>query len=167
MFSNYLIGLREGLEAALIVAILVAYLVRTGNGHAITRVWQGVAAAVLVSIGMGVLLALIEDSLGETIEPAFAGAMSLVAVGLITWMVFWMKKASRNLRGELHGRVELRIKRLDLPAGGHHGLARAREDRAVIRVLGRRSEPRDPQGVAVLSAAAGDRTYQGPEQRSS
>jgi len=106
VFSNYLIGLREGLEAALIVAILIAYLVRTGNGHAITRVWQGVAAAVLVSIGMGVMLALIEDSLGETIEPAFAGTMSLIAVGLITWMVFWMASRAKGISAHLHGEVD-------------------------------------------------------------
>lgn len=106
MLSNYLIGLREGLEAALIVAILVAYLVRTGNAHAVSRVWQGVAAAVGVSIVLGVVLVLIEDSLEETVEPAFAGVMSLIAVGLITWMVFWMASRAKGISAHLHGEVD-------------------------------------------------------------
>jgi high-affinity iron transporter len=106
VFSNYLIGLREGLEAALIVAILIAYLVRTGNGHAIRRVWQGVAAALVVSIGLGVVLSLIDASLGETAEPAFAGIMSLAAVGLITWMVFWMASRAKGISAHLHGEVD-------------------------------------------------------------
>jgi high-affinity iron transporter len=106
VLSNYLIGLREGLEAALIVAILVAYLVRTGNAHAVSRVWQGVAAAVGVSIVLGVVLVLIEDSLEETVEPAFAGVMSLIAVGLITWMVFWMASRAKGISAHLHGEVD-------------------------------------------------------------
>lgn len=106
MFSSYLIGLREGLEAALIVAILVAYLVRTGNGHALKRVWLGVAAAVGVSIAIGVVLVLIDESLGETLEPAFAGFMSLAAVGLITWMVFWMASRAKGISAHLQGEMD-------------------------------------------------------------
>ena len=106
MFSNYLIGLREGFEAALIVAILVAYLVRTGNGHAVRHVWQGVAAAVGLSVLLGIALTLINDSLSETIEPAFAGFMSLAAVALITWMVFWMASRAKGISGHLRGEVD-------------------------------------------------------------
>ncbi len=106
MFSSFLIGLREGLEAALIVAILVAYLVRTGNGHAVRRVWLGVAAALVVSILIGIALVLIDESLGETVEPAFAGTMSLLAVGLITWMIFWMATRARGISAHLHGEMD-------------------------------------------------------------
>lgn len=106
MFSNYLIGLREGLEAALIVAILIAYLVRTGNGQVVRRVWQGVAAAVAVSIVLGVVLVRIDDSLSETAEPAFAGLMSLAAVGLITWMIFWMATRARGISAHLKGHLD-------------------------------------------------------------
>jgi high-affinity iron transporter len=106
VFSNYLIGLREGFEAALIVAILASYLVRTGNGHAMRHVWLGVAAAVGLSVVLGVVLISIDESLGETLEPAFAGTMSLVAVGLITWMVFWMASRAKGISGHLKGEVD-------------------------------------------------------------
>jgi len=106
VFSNYLIGLREGFEAALIVAILASYLVRTGNGHALRHVWIGVGAAIGVSVLFGVVLVRIDESLGETIEPAFAGTMSLVAVGLITWMVFWMASRAKGISTHLRGEVD-------------------------------------------------------------
>jgi high-affinity iron transporter len=106
VFANYLIGLREGFEAALIVAILASYLVRTGNGHAMRHVWMGVAAAIGLSVVLGVVLVSIEESLGETIEPAFAGLMSVAAVGLITWMVFWMASRARGLSAHLKGEVD-------------------------------------------------------------
>jgi high-affinity iron transporter len=106
VFSSFLIGLREGLEAALIVAILVAYLVRTGNNHALKRVWLGVGAALVASVAIGVVLVLIDESLGETLEPAFAGTMSLVAVGLITWMIFWMASRAKGISAHLAGEMD-------------------------------------------------------------
>jgi high-affinity iron transporter len=106
MFANYLIGLREGLEASLVVGILVAYLVRTGNRGRLRSVWLGVLIAVGVSLAFGALLTFTSQRMSFTAQEAFGGFMSLIAVGFVTWMVFWMKKASRNLKGELHGRVE-------------------------------------------------------------
>ena len=106
MFANYLIGLREGLEASLVVGILVAYLVRTGNSGRVRAVWLGVGVAVGVSLAFGALLTFTSQRMSFTAQEAFGGIMSLIAVGFVTWMVFWMKRASRNLRGELHGRVE-------------------------------------------------------------
>ena len=106
VFANYLIGLREGFEAALIVAILASYLVRTGNGHAMRHVWMGVGAAIGLSVVLGVILVSIDESLGETVEPAFAGVMSLAAVALITWMVFWMAKRARGISAHLKGEVD-------------------------------------------------------------
>jgi high-affinity iron transporter len=106
VFSNYLIGLREGFEAALIVAILASYLVRTGNGHAMRHVWMGVGAAIGLSVLFGIVLVQIDESLGETIEPAFAGVMSLAAVALITWMVFWMAARAKSISSHLKGEVD-------------------------------------------------------------
>jgi high-affinity iron transporter len=106
MFANYLIGLREGLEASLVVGILIAYLVRTGNRHGVKMVWVGVGIAVAVSLLFGAVLTFTSQRMSFTAQEAFGGIMSLIAVGFVTWMVFWMKKASRNLRGELHGRVD-------------------------------------------------------------
>lgn len=106
MFANYLIGLREGFEAALIVAILASYLVRTGNGHAMRHVWQGVAAAIGLTVVLGVFLVLIDENLSETVEPAFAGLTSIAAVALITWMVFWMASRAKGISAHLKGEVD-------------------------------------------------------------
>ena len=106
MFSNYLIGLREGLEAALIVAILVAYVVRAGDESALRRIWIGVASAIGLSIALGAVLVTVDESLSEKAAEAFAGIMSLLAVGLITWMVFWMATRARGIRGHLHGELD-------------------------------------------------------------
>lgn len=116
MFANFLIGLREGLEAALIVAILLAYLVRLDRRDLISRIWVGVAAAVVLSIAFAAVLYLTGQELPETAEMVFAGATTIVAVGFITWMIFWMAKHSREIRTHLHGEID---KALD---GGIWGL---------------------------------------------
>ena len=106
MFANLLIGLREGLEAALIVGILIAYLVKTGRRDVLPKVWAGVGIAVALSIGVGVIL---ETGLGElegAPEEILAGSLSILAAALVTWMVFWMAKTARNLKGNLEGDVE-------------------------------------------------------------
>lgn len=110
MFSSFLIGLREGLEAALIVAILVAYLVRTSNGHALSRMWLGVGAAVGLSILLGLGLTFVEDSLTDQTAKVFAGVTSLLAVGLITWMIFWMAVNARTIKAHLHGEMDRALK---------------------------------------------------------
>lgn len=106
MFANYLIGFREGLEAALIVAIRVGYLVRTNNLRALGRLWVGVAAAIGNSIVLGFALIFVDESLSERAAEAFAGVTSLLAVGLITWMIFWMAFHSRHIKTHLHGEVD-------------------------------------------------------------
>jgi len=106
MFSNFLIGLREGIEAALIVSILVTYLVKLEQRHLLPRLWIGVSAAVALSIGFAALLALIGAELSESAEKIFAGTMSILAVILITWMIFWMAKRARYIKGHLQGEVD-------------------------------------------------------------
>lgn len=106
MFANFLIGLREGLEAALIVAILVAYVVRIDRRELLPRLWAGVAAAVGLSVAAGAVLAITSATLSDTAEEAFAGLTSLAAVGLITWMVFWMARNARAIKAHLHGQVD-------------------------------------------------------------
>ena len=106
MFPSFLIGLREGLEAALIVAILVAYLVKTSNGHALSRLWIGVGVAIGLSVALGLGLTFVSEELGEQAAEAFAGITSLLAVGLITWMIFWMAKNARNIKAHLHGELD-------------------------------------------------------------
>lgn len=106
MFSNYLIGLREGIEAALVVSILLTYLVRTDRKPLIRFVWYGVGTAVLVSILIAVGLETISSELSETLEPIFAGIVSFVAVGFVTWMIFWMKRSARTISSDLRNQLD-------------------------------------------------------------
>ncbi len=106
VLANYLIGLREGLEASLVVGILVAYLVKTGRRNKLPSLWLGTGIAVALSLGFGALLTFTSHSLSEEASHAFAGTMSIVAVALVTWMVFWMRRTAREMRGELHGKLE-------------------------------------------------------------
>jgi len=106
VFSNFLIGLREGLEASLVVGILVAYLVRTGNRKRLAPVWLGVAVAVGVSLAVGAGLTFTSRSLSFKAQEAFGGTMSIIAVIFVTGMVFWMRSQSRALKHELQGKLD-------------------------------------------------------------
>ena len=109
MFPNFLISLREGLEAALVVGILVAYMVRTGNREHLAPIWTGVVIAVAASLGVGALLTYTSHSLSFEAREAFGGFMSIAAVGFVTWMIFWMRRQARFLKGELQGKLDTAI----------------------------------------------------------
>ena len=106
MVANFLIGLREGLEAALVVAILVAYLVRIDQRQFLPRIWAGVAAAIGLSVVAVLALQVTGQALSDEAAEAFAGFMSLLAVALITWMILWMARHARTLKAHLHGEVD-------------------------------------------------------------
>ncbi len=106
MLANYLIGLREGLEAALVVGILVAYLVRSGRRELVPQVWAGVVSAAGVSLVVGAVLTFSGRDLATGTEEAIAGALSVAAVALVTWMVFWMARTSRLLRHHLESSLD-------------------------------------------------------------
>ena len=109
MLSTFLIALREGLEAALIVGILVAYLVKTGRTRLLAPLWVGVTVAILASLALGGFLSFTSAELTPRGEEFFAGTTSFLAVGFVTWMVFWMQRAARGLRDELHGKVDTAV----------------------------------------------------------
>jgi high-affinity iron transporter len=105
MLANFLIGLREGLEAALVVSILIAYLVKTGRTDRIRRVWAGVLVAIALSVGFGAVLTFTSSTMSFEAQEAFGGLMSICAVGLVTWMIFWMRRTGRHLKRELEGKM--------------------------------------------------------------
>ncbi|MFF7310877.1 iron uptake transporter permease EfeU [Streptomyces sp. NPDC008137] len=106
MFSNYLIGLREGLEASLVVCILIAYLVKTDRRDALKPIWMGIGVAVALSLGFGCVLEFGSQELTFQAQEALGGSLSVLAVALVTWMVFWMRRTARHLKAELHGRLD-------------------------------------------------------------
>jgi high-affinity iron transporter len=106
--ASYLIGLREGLEATLVVSILMAYLVKAGRRRQLVPLWAGVLAAVALSVLFGALLTYTETSLlaDYRSRELFEAVTSVLAVGLVTWMIFWMRRTARRLKGELTGQLE-------------------------------------------------------------
>jgi high-affinity iron transporter len=106
VLANFLIGLREGLEASLVVSILVAYLVRTGRRDRLPAIWLGVGVAITVSLSVGAALTFTSARMSFRAQEAFAGIMSIIAVAFVTWMIFWMRRAARSMRGELHDKLD-------------------------------------------------------------
>lgn len=106
LVSNALIGLREGLEAALVVVILAAFLVKTERRWALTYVWVGVAAAVVLSLGLAAFLTYGTRRLTFEQQELIGGIASIIAVTFVTAMVFWMRTAARTISGELKGRLD-------------------------------------------------------------
>jgi high-affinity iron transporter len=109
VLPTFLIGLREGLEASLVVSILVAYLVRTGNRDRLGPIWIGVGAAVASSLAAGLIFTYVYNDLSFEAQEAFGGGMSILAVGFVTWMVFWMKRQSRYLKHELSDKLAIAL----------------------------------------------------------
>jgi high-affinity iron transporter len=108
MLATYLIGLREGLEATLVVSILIAFLVKSERKDKLKLVWIGVGAAVAVSVLFGWLLNYTETTLLQDFkqQEMFEAITSIAAVCFVTWMIFWMRRAARGIAGELRNKLQ-------------------------------------------------------------
>ncbi len=173
MLANYLIGLREGLEASLVVVILIAYLVRSGRQHLVPRIWAGVGIAIAISLAFGAVLTFGPRQLSEETQELIGGVLSIVAVGFVTWMVFWMARNARTLSGELQGNVDraadgswFGLALVALIAVGREGLETAlflwAATRAAVSDTGSAATPLVGALLGLLTAAAlGAAVYRG------
>lgn len=116
--SGLLTGLREGVEAALIVSIVIAYLVRTGHGDQAARVWLGTGLAAALSLVVGIAIYNTVGAFEEPYEQIFEGTTLLVAAGVVTWMLFWMRRQAASVKGELQAAVDRAV-----ASGASWGLA--------------------------------------------
>jgi len=105
MIPGFLLGLREGIEAALIVAIVLAFLARSGNRASFASVWLGTGLAALFSVGVGGVLFLTGQELEGQAEQLFEGGAMVLAVGVLTWMILWMRRQAAGIRRSLESQV--------------------------------------------------------------
>jgi high-affinity iron transporter len=103
VLPTFVIGLREGLEAALIVGIIAAFLAQQGRRDALRQVWLGVAVAVVICIGIAVALQAISSDLPQRGQEGLETVVGVLAVGMVTYMIIFMRRNARHLKGELEG----------------------------------------------------------------
>lgn len=111
MAPTFFLMLREGLEAALIVGIIAAYLARIGRRDALPLVAVGVASAVAVSVALGIAVALSVGTLPVAVQETFEAVAALAAVAVLTWMLFWMRRQARAIKGDLERGVDAALGR--------------------------------------------------------
>ena len=149
--SGLLTGLREGVEAALIVSIILAYLARTGRRHQPGRSGSAPSPPRL-SLVVGIILFITVGAFEEPYEQIFEGITMLIAAAVVTWMLFWMRRQARSVKGELQAAVDRALepgRRLGpRPAGLHRGDPRGPRDRRCS------SSARRPRGRRRRAAGA-------------
>jgi high-affinity iron transporter len=107
--SALLLTLREGLEAALIVAIVLAYLKRLDREKDFKTVWLGTGAAIALSVIAGIIVFNVLGELEGAAEEITEGVIAFTAAGVLTWMIFWMARQARHIKGELHAKVDAAV----------------------------------------------------------
>lgn len=106
MFVPFLIMFREGLEAALIVSLIASYLKRTQRSQWLGIVWVGVILAAALCLGLGIFINETTGEFPQKQQELFEGIVAVVAVGILTYMVFWMRKVSRSVKTHLEGAID-------------------------------------------------------------
>ncbi|MFC4031746.1 iron uptake transporter permease EfeU [Streptomyces polygonati] len=159
-FPSFLIGLREGLEAGLIVSILVATLVRADAKSRLPQVWTGVLAAIAMALSFGAVLTFTAANLSGQAQEAFGGTLSVVAVAFVTAMVFWMRRSARHLSGEIKQKVTAALTMgvgmlvtTSFLAVGREGLETALFLWTTARAAGESSGPMAGAGTGLVLAA--------------
>lgn len=99
--ANFLIALREGVEAALIVGVVAAYLVKVGRKNLLPKVWLGVVIAAAIPLSLGAIMTWGPYTLSFQAQEILGGTLSLVAVAMVTWMILWMSSNSRQFARKL------------------------------------------------------------------
>jgi len=107
MISSFVITLREGLEASLVIGIILAYLVKVNGRHLFKHIWLGVTLAIVASLGIGMGVFLTAASFEGIATKIFEGMSSYLAVIVLTYMIFWMRKQSITLKREIEHRVDI------------------------------------------------------------
>ena len=118
MLVAYLIMLREGIEAALIVGIVASYLKQSGRGRWMPMVWLGVGLASILCLAIGLALNAASAEFPQRQQELLEGLVALFATAILTSMVFWMKKAARSIKAQLHDSIDNALR-----AGDRQGLA--------------------------------------------
>ncbi|WP_312393027.1 iron uptake transporter permease EfeU [Mixta calida] len=118
MFVPFLIMLREGLEAALIVSLIASYLKRTQRTRWFGAMWAGVFIAAALCLALGLFINATTGEFPQKQQELFEGIVAVIAVVILTWMVFWMRKVSRNVKAQLEEAVDQALQK-----GGNNGWA--------------------------------------------
>ncbi|MDO4879337.1 MAG: iron uptake transporter permease EfeU [Neisseria sp.] len=110
MFIAFLTMLREGIEAALIVGIVAGFLRQSGNRHLMGKVWLGVGAAALLCLAAGIAIYRITGEIPQKQQEFLVGVIGFAAVGILTYMLLWMKKAARSMKQQIQDSIQAALK---------------------------------------------------------